>query len=88
MAQEKVTYVKLYAPDGTHVEVKGEGRAKVLKEQRGYTTSKPRNPTKPVNDPRYAADPAVDTRVAELEAELKAAQEELAKAQQPAESKK
>jgi hypothetical protein len=42
MARDRQKYVTLYAPGGTEVEVP-EKRGEVLKE-RGYTTSKPRNP--------------------------------------------
>lgn len=45
MAQTKEKFVDLYAPDGTQVEV-SEERAEILK-GRGYTKSKPRNPTGP-----------------------------------------
>jgi hypothetical protein len=67
MAEKRPTYTKLYAPDGTHVEVEGEERAQVLKD-RGYTDKKPRNPTGP-------ATPAGD-QTAELE-RLKAENEAL-----------
>jgi hypothetical protein len=71
MGEKRPTFTKLYAPDGTLVEVEGEERATLLKEQRGYTTSKPRNPTKPAvqsND----AQAEIDRLTAENEA-LKAA---------------
>ena len=52
---KRETYVKLFAPDGTPVEVldtateeNERGRVEVLKE-RGYTTSKPRNPKASTN---------------------------------------
>jgi hypothetical protein len=73
MAQERKKYFDLYAPDGTPVSVAGEDRAKLLQEQRGYTKSKPRNPTKPA----YTGDtPEVARMRAELDA-LKVENEDL-----------
>lgn len=73
MAQERVKYFDLYAPDGTAVSVAGEDRAKLLQEQRGYTKSKPRNPKGPANT---GDTPEVAKMRQDLEA-LKAQNEEL-----------
>jgi cell shape-determining protein MreC len=73
MAQDRVKYFELFAPDGSGVSVAGEERAKLLQEQRGYTKSKPRNPKVPA----YLSDQqARDKELADLRAEnerLKAA---------------
>lgn len=71
MAQEKTQYFKLFAPDGTAVEVAGEGRAEELKKNRGYTTTKPRNPKGPVLSPD-------DQKAADLQAQLDEANAKIA----------
>lgn len=73
---EKVKYTKLYAPDGTLVEVEGEERAEVLKD-RGYTSSKPKNPTVPAVQGN-SAQAEIDRLTAENE-KLKADAAEAAK---------
>lgn len=73
MAQDRVKYFDLYAPDGTAVSVAGEDRAKLLQEQRGYTKSKPRNPKGPANT---GDTPEMAQMRAELDA-LKAENEDL-----------
>jgi hypothetical protein len=81
----KENWVKLFAPDGSPVEVldtsdkdNPRGRVEVLKE-RGYTTSKPRNPTKSANT---SDSPELAQLRAEME-QLKAENDDL-KAKTPA----
>lgn len=75
MARDTTKYVKLYSPYGSEVEV-NEERGEVLKD-RGYTTSKPRNLGKRAKGNDDSA------RVAELEAQLAKANEDLAAATAP-----
>lgn len=76
MAQERQKYVELYAPGGTQVEVP-EKRAEVLKD-RGYTTSKPRNPR--TNSSRRQADNSAELEAMRQENERLKAELDAAKA--------
>lgn len=76
MAQEREKLVDLYSTYGTQVTV-NEARAKVLKD-RGYTTSKPRNP-KLSNEPRGKQD-GNSQALAEANAEIERLRAELADA--------